>query len=147
MKENYIFCVRPFKKVSKCIYGLPIFYLNSKSRLDFFAIIKASMVRHFLKTSCCSPSQKHIQNSVKNEKMEFLWKQLTVLSRLVFSQKYPCWMFDRVLNTPPQFPESLTLSWRRSISYRNQSINLLCKSIDWFLYDMDLSHKRVKRYW
>ena len=24
--------------------------------------------------------------------------------------------------------------------YRNQSIDLLCKSIDWFLYDKDLSH-------
>ena len=29
----------------------------------------------------------------------------------------------------------LTLSWRRSLSYRNQSIHLLCKSIDWFLYE------------
>ena len=28
----------------------------------------------------------------------------------------------------------LILSWWRSLSYRNQSINLLCKSIDWFLY-------------
>ena len=32
----------------------------------------------------------------------------------------------------------LTLSCRRSISYRNQSIVLFCKSINWFLYDMDL---------
>ena len=32
----------------------------------------------------------------------------------------------------------LTLSYRRSISYRNQSIGLLCKSIDWFLCDTDL---------
>ena len=36
----------------------------------------------------------------------------------------------------------LTLSWRRSISYRNQSIDLLCKSIDWFLYDRDHCDKR-----
>ena len=35
----------------------------------------------------------------------------------------------------------LTLSCRRSISYRNQSIDLFCKSINWFLYDMDLRHK------
>ena len=27
----------------------------------------------------------------------------------------------------------LTLSWRRSLSYRNQSIYLLFKSVDWFL--------------
>ena len=39
----------------------------------------------------------------------------------------------------------LTLSWRGPISYRNQSIDLLCKSMDWFLYDIDLRHERVKR--
>ena len=32
----------------------------------------------------------------------------------------------------------LTLSWRRPISYRNQSIDL-------FLYDNDLRHERVKK--
>ena len=37
----------------------------------------------------------------------------------------------------------LTLSWRRSLSYRNQSIDLLCKSMDWFLYDRDLCHEKV----
>ena len=37
----------------------------------------------------------------------------------------------------------LTLSWRSSLSYRNQSIHLLCKSMDWFLYDRDLRHERV----
>ena len=39
---------------------------------------------------------------------------------------------------------SITLSWRRFLSYRNQSIDLLCKSMDWFLYDRDLCHERVK---
>ena len=37
----------------------------------------------------------------------------------------------------------LILSWRRSLSYRNQSIDWLCKSIDWFLYDRNLWHERV----
>ena len=32
----------------------------------------------------------------------------------------------------------LTLSWRRPLSYRNQS-----KSMDWFLYDNGLRHERV----
>ena len=36
----------------------------------------------------------------------------------------------------------LTLSWRRSLSYRNQFIDLLHKSIDWFLYVMDLRQDR-----
>ena len=39
---------------------------------------------------------------------------------------------------------NLTLSWRRPISYRNQSIDLQSKSIDWFLYDIRLRHERVK---
>ena len=38
----------------------------------------------------------------------------------------------------------LTLSWRRSLSYRNQSIDLLRKSMDWFLFDNGLRHERVK---
>ena len=40
--------------------------------------------------------------------------------------------------------ESLTLSRRRPISYRNQSIDLLCKSMNWFLYDIGRHCKRVK---
>lgn len=38
----------------------------------------------------------------------------------------------------------LTLSWLRSLCCRNQSFDLLCKSIDWFLHDRDLNHERFK---
>ena len=38
----------------------------------------------------------------------------------------------------------LILSRGMSISYRNQSIDLLCKSLDWFQYDRYLRHERVK---
>ena len=38
----------------------------------------------------------------------------------------------------------LTLSWRRYLSYGNQSTNLQRKSMDWFVYDKDLRHERVK---
>ena len=38
--------------------------------------------------------------------------------------------------------QHLTLSWWRPLSYRNQSIDLLCKSMDWFLYDNGLRHER-----
>ena len=47
----------------------------------------------------------------------------------------------------------LTLSWRRPLSFRNQSIDLLHKSMVWFLYDNGLPHERVKmgkneeKYW
>ena len=37
----------------------------------------------------------------------------------------------------------LALSWRRSLSYRNHSIDLQSKSMEWFLYDSDLPHERV----
>ena len=39
---------------------------------------------------------------------------------------------------------TLTLPWQRPLSYRNQSIDLLRKSLDWFLYDNGLRHERVK---
>ena len=38
----------------------------------------------------------------------------------------------------------LALSWRRPLSYRNESTDLLCKSMDWFLYDSGLRHEKVK---
>ena len=34
-------------------------------------------------------------------------------------------------------------SWGRSLSYRNQSIDVQSKSMDWFLYERDLRHERV----
>ena len=48
--------------------------------------------------------------------------------------------------TDPKIRE-LTLSWRRPLSYRNQSIDLPRKSMDWFLYDNGLRHERVKYHW
>ena len=43
-----------------------------------------------------------------------------------------------------KFSTPLTLSWRRLLSYRNQSIDLQSKSVDWFLYDNGLRHERLK---
>ena len=42
---------------------------------------------------------------------------------------------------------SLTLSWRRPLSYRNQSIDLLRKSMGWFLDDKGLRLERVNCFW
>ena len=39
----------------------------------------------------------------------------------------------------------LTLSWRMSLSHRNKTIDLFCKSMDWFLYDRGLRPERVKQ--
>ena len=41
--------------------------------------------------------------------------------------------------------KGLTLSWQSSPSNRNQSIDLICKSMDWFPYDKDLHYERVNR--
>ena len=38
----------------------------------------------------------------------------------------------------------LTLSWRRALPYRNRSIGLHSKSMNWFLYERDHRHERVK---
>ena len=43
------------------------------------------------------------------------------------------------------YMSKLTLSWWTPLSYRNQSIDLLPKSMDWFLYDNDLRHEKVKK--
>ena len=40
---------------------------------------------------------------------------------------------------------NLTLSWRRLLSCRNQSIDFRSKSMNWFLYDNGLRHERVNR--
>ena len=41
---------------------------------------------------------------------------------------------------------TLTLSWRGLLSYRNQSIDLQNKLMDWFLYDNGPPNERVKDY-
>ena len=56
---------------------------------------------------------------------------------IIYPMKKPKWCFL-------VFSGGLTLSWRRSLPYRNQLIYLQNKSMDWFLYDRDLRHERVK---
>ena len=48
------------------------------------------------------------------------------------------------LNFRSLISSALTFSWRRCLSYRNQFIDLLCKSMFWFLYDRHLRHERVR---
>ena len=53
--------------------------------------------------------------------------------------------------TLQQMPEGffiqnlLNYSWQRFLSYRNQSTDTLCKSMDYFLYDRELRQERVKK--
>ena len=49
------------------------------------------------------------------------------------------------INSSKILGSNLTLSWRGLLSYRNQSIDLQSTSMNWFLYDNDHRHERVKR--
>ena len=57
-----------------------------------------------------------------------------------------CWQeYEKLVSCSKLFKQieitlHLTLSWRRPLSYRNQSIDLIRKSMDWFLYHKGLRH-------
>ena len=67
----------------------------------------------------------------------------------VFTSRAPCWnskyfwkMTGSNLEIGPSFN---SLNAKVVIIYRNQSIDLLCKSIDWFLYDGSASFLWVNK--
>ena len=78
-----------------------------------------------------------------------LWVQSHELQFWIYKIRAP-----RVTSSNPQVTSwnsqvkaakgALTLSWRRLLSYRNQSTELQSRSIDWFLYHNDLREERVK---
>ena len=62
-------------------------------------------------------------------------------------------IFSRQFCLQSIFLRILTVSLRRSLSYRNRFIDLQSKSMDWFLYDRDLrilqgqkSYKRIQNF-
>ena len=61
-------------------------------------------------------------------------------SELDYAEKSCC--FHEYYGHPYTLTD-LTLSQRRPISYRNQSIDMQSKSLDWFLYDIGLHRERV----
>ena len=69
-------------------------------------------------------------------KLEQLWMQKFQRLLFLLKRSYVCYYI--ICMTVP-----LTLSRRRPLSYRNQSIDLLCKSMDWFIYDNSLRLERV----
>ena len=75
---------------------------------------------------------------LKYEKKKIQANIFQVLKRQKFDSKN-CDIFQLFLLRNGGIISKLTLSWRRSLSYRN---HLLCKSVDWFLYDRDLCHER-----
>ena len=72
-------------------------------------------------------------------KLEQLWMQKFQRLLFLLKRSYICYYI--ICMTVP-----LTLSRRRPLSYRNQSIDLLCKSMDWFLYDNGLRLESVNQF-
>ena len=54
------------------------------------------------------------------------------------------WNTSLTFSTTSAIPAALIISWSRSLLYRNQSTDFQSKSMDWFLYDRSLHHKRVR---
>ena len=69
-----------------------------------------------------------------------LFKKIILLNSLLKNRNLLVCVFLLLL-----INDQLTLSRQRSLSCRNQSIYLPCKSMDWFLYDRDYHHERVNR--
>ena len=86
------------------------------------------------------------------DKQIYIWRRYLLLQGLcvpsVKTTTYVCNRFNTSFcardHKTNQAISNLTLSRRRPLLHRNQSIDLLWKSIDWFLYDNGLRHEIVK---
>ena len=81
------------------------------------------------------------KGSVISFAIKLINEWLSPFAALITSLKYLQFTLILVQRIPSQY---LTLSWRWALSYRNQSIDLQNKLMDWFLYDWDLRHERGK---
>ena len=79
-------------------------------------------------------TKKYNQKSLKNNELNFGLEKNNSWGIITYYFKS-----YSAIGTP------LTFSWRRRLSYRNQSIDLQSKSMDW-LYDNDFRHERVKEF-
>ena len=76
----------------------------------------------------------------------FSWRNADILlTKQVLIANIKFYSFHEILSNCILF-KNLTLSWRRPLSYRNQSTDLQSKSMDWFLYDNSLRHERNTEY-
>ena len=77
-----------------------------------------------------------IKDNIKNSILTHVLEYNYIYVRSCFSA-IKIWLVKKVIFFD-------TFSWWWSLSYRSQSIDLLFQSVDWFLYDRDLRHERVK---
>ena len=111
----------------------PVTLLPTNVRIRFENIVSEQV---------CEISKKLL---IKNTKIKTVCILIKIIIFKVYDESlnYP-WDLFKVHYKVILEDRKVSLSWRRSLSYRNQSIGFLCKSMDWFLYDRNLCHKRFK---
>ena len=73
--------------------------------------------------------------------VDFIWNvRMNITYQMVAGKHYLRYWTNSMIEQNQLLCLWWTLSWRRPLSYRNQSIDLL----SWFLYDNGLRHERVK---
>ena len=86
----------------------------------------------------CRQTGQYIINRINNRRINNMqYRQNNFQISTVIKHKKAMWTESQLLQA------FLTLSWRRPLSYRNQSICLQTKSMDRFLYDNGLRHEKV----
>ena len=76
----------------------------------------------------------------RDQKPSVLFQSIYFVRMFPFISELSSFLYSILL----KYWKLFTLLWRRFLSYRNQSIDLQSISMDWFLYDRDFRHARVK---
>ena len=105
--------------------------LNRKEKFLYILSLASSL----LLSSRCQEKQKYFRNISKTD-----WP-FEKHSQAFWLKIPPTIKVMKALRSLKNAYTELNLSWRRSLSSRNQSTNLLRKLIDWFLYDIPPSWK------
>ena len=103
--------------------------------INTLSLTNLSTVLQKLRLSTHSSSQTYQQSYFVQDQL-FVQLKTVKIDKQEDRQEMQDYLFVELLG--------LTLSWWRPLSYRNQSIDLLHKSMDWFLYGNGLRLERVK---
>ena len=104
-------------------------------RTEFFSFIRLNTSKKIIGSDTSKQIHYYINIYVINCEVFFNQRYMITFESLFMSVS---WTKNNL-----SFRATLTLSWRRPLSYTNQFIDLQSKSMDWFLYDNGLRHERV----
>ena len=103
---------------------------------------KCDQIRSFLRIWSHLPKKSSMENFIFVQcNMFLLVKRFAKCCKLCFSSPTNFFPLSYMFYQKKKEFDSLTLSWWRSISDRNESI---CKLMEWFLCNRELRHERVK---